>query len=122
MGTDIPDVVLLSSEDFPKLRKKMKILILLFAVVATINAAALQNAKAADEPAAVKAADLPEPAKVEDKLEAMDMAESLEDEGEDDMAETQEDPLHPADIEWFKHCLTKNPSGPARKRCYSVFE
>merc|ERR1711933_382677 len=104
MGTDIPDVVLLSSEDFPKLRKKMKILILLFAVVATINAAALQNAKAADEPAAVKAADLPEPANVEDKLEAMDMAESLEDEGEDDMAETQEDPIFPRA---FMECMRK---------------
>merc|ERR1711878_243050 len=53
----------------PKLLKKMKIVILLFAVLATINAAALQNAKAADKPAAVKAADLPKPAKVEDRLE-----------------------------------------------------
>merc|ERR1712212_941800 len=76
----------------PKLLKKMKIVILLFAVLATINAAALQNAKAADESAAVKAADIPKPAKVEDKLEAEeDMAETQEDEGEDDMAETQED-------------------------------
>merc|ERR1739846_89164 len=76
----------------PKLLKKMKIVILLFAVLATINAAALQNAKAADKPAAVKAADLPKPAKVEDRLEAEeDMAETQEDEGEDDMAETQED-------------------------------
>merc|ERR1712045_843763 len=77
---------------FPKLLKKMKIVILLFAVLATINAAALQNAKAADEPAAVKAADIPKPAKVEDKLAAEeDMAETQEDEGEDDMAETRED-------------------------------
>merc|ERR1711878_49000 len=76
----------------PELLKKMKIVILLFAVLATINAAALQNAKAADEPAAVKAADIPKPAEVEDKLEAEeDMAETQEDEGEDDMAETQED-------------------------------
>ena len=36
--------------------------------------------------AAVKAADIPKPAKVEDKLEAEeDMAETQEDEGEDDM-------------------------------------
>merc|ERR1739842_120098 len=76
----------------PELLKKMKIVILLFAVLATINATALQNAKAADKPAAVKAADLPKPAKVEDRLEAEeDMAETQEDEGEDDMAETQED-------------------------------
>merc|ERR1712045_247414 len=68
----------------PKLLKKMKIVILLFAVLAAVNAAALQNAKAADKPAAVKAADLPEPAKVEDP-------ETQEDEGEDEMAETQED-------------------------------
>merc|ERR1712045_533320 len=76
----------------PELLKKMKIVILLFAVLATINAAALQNAKAADKPAAVKAADIPKPAEVEDKLEAEeDMAETQEDEGEDDMAEMQED-------------------------------
>merc|ERR1739844_781462 len=68
----------------PELLKKMKIVILLFAVLATINAAALQNAKAADKPAAVKAADLPKPAKVEDRLEAEeDMAETQEDEGDD---------------------------------------
>merc|ERR1712045_377286 len=68
----------------PELLKKMKIVILLFAVLATINAAALQNAKAADEPAAVKAADIPKPAKVEDKLAAEDdMAETQEDEGDD---------------------------------------
>merc|ERR1739838_618344 len=36
-------------------RKMMKIVILLFAVLATINAAALQNVKAEDKPAAVKA-------------------------------------------------------------------
>merc|ERR1711878_260434 len=68
----------------PKLLKKMKIVILLFAVLATINAAAVQNAKAADKPAAVKAADIPKPAKVEDKLEAEDdLAEAQEDEGDD---------------------------------------
>merc|ERR1712168_1022163 len=50
----------------PKLLKKMKIVILLLTVLATINAAAVQNVKAADKPAAVKAADLPKPAAVED--------------------------------------------------------
>merc|ERR1712039_415990 len=70
----------------PNYRRKMKIVILLFAVLATVNAAALQNAKAADESAAVKAADLPKPAKVEDVPKA---AEDLEE--EEDMEESQED-------------------------------
>merc|ERR1712212_119892 len=94
----------------PKLLKKMKIVILLFAVLATVNAAALQNAKAADKPAAVKAADLPKPAKVEDRLEAEeDMAETQEDEGEDDYGETQEDEGEDPFLGFFK-CLFKPSS------------
>merc|ERR1739846_110575 len=94
----------------PELLKKMKIVILLFAVLATINAAALQNAKAADKPAAVKAADLPKPAKVEDRLEAEeDMAETQEDEGEDDNGETQEDEGEDPFLGWIK-CLFKPSS------------
>merc|ERR1712039_1050373 len=72
----------------PNYRRKMKIVILLFAVLATVNAAALQNAKAADESAAVKKADLPKPAKVEDVPEAEE-AEDLEE--EEDMEQSQED-------------------------------
>merc|ERR1739844_891162 len=71
----------------PELLKKMKIVILLFAVLATVNAAALQNVKAANKPAAMKVADLPKPAEVEDIPEAEE-AEDLE---EDGMEETQED-------------------------------
>merc|ERR1712039_1032098 len=67
---------------FPKLLKKMKIVILLLAVLAV---AAVQNAKAADEPAAaaVKAADFPDAGEL--------MAETQEHEGEDDVGETHED-------------------------------
>merc|ERR1712039_231513 len=61
----------------PNYRRKMKIVILLFAVLATVNAAALQNAKAADESAAVRAADLPKPAKVEDVPKAAEVRTSL---------------------------------------------
>merc|ERR1739842_203052 len=97
----------------PELLKKMKIVILLFAVLATINAAALQNAKAADNPAAVKAADLPKPAKVEDRLEAEeDMAETQEDEGEDDMAEAQEDEGDDSVFVRYFYCR-RNPNKPA---------
>merc|ERR1712186_275329 len=54
MGTDITDWFFSgSSSNYG--RKMMKIVILLFAVLATINAAALQKAKAEDKPAAVKA-------------------------------------------------------------------
>merc|ERR1711933_189705 len=63
----------------PEPLKKMKIVILLFAVLATINAAALQNAKAADKPAAVKAEDLPKAAQAED----VPKAEKAEDEAEE---------------------------------------
>merc|ERR1712141_992691 len=67
----------------PKLLKKMKIVILLLAVLATIDAAAVQNVKAADKPAAVKAADLPKPTKVEDLVARL--AEKTEDLSEEDM-------------------------------------
>merc|ERR1712039_393408 len=66
-----------------ELLKKMKIVILLFAVLATINAAALQNAKAADKPAAVKAEDLPKAAQVADVPKAERAEEAAEDEAEE---------------------------------------
>merc|ERR1711970_1080543 len=88
----ITDVVLLSSEDFPlNLLKKMKIVILLLAVLATINAAAVQNVKAADKPAAVKAADLPKPAEVE--VEDLPEAEEAEDREEGDLIEDEAEDL-----------------------------
>merc|ERR1712039_780549 len=67
----------------PQLLKKMKIVILLFAVLATINAAASQNAKAADKPAAVKAEDLPKAAQVAD----VPKAEKAEEEDEEEEPE-----------------------------------
>merc|ERR1712158_223721 len=55
MGTDITDWFFSALRTPPNYgRKMMKIVILLFAVLATINAAALQKAKAEDKPAAVK--------------------------------------------------------------------